>query len=113
MPQQPARRNLYFDAGPDVPPLTLAYGAGGHYALLYAQAGWQPDRREVPQQRAYISDPSFYPTTAATDPLTVAWGAGGRYWLLYNTAAEHVDRRVVPQQRRYVCDPTLLATAQL
>lgn len=71
------------------------------------------DRREMPQQRPYISDPSFYPTTAPTDPLALAWGVGGTYWLLYNTAALDVDRREAPQQRRYVSDPGLLATALL
>ncbi len=71
------------------------------------------DRREVPQQRAYISDPSFYPTVPPTDPLTLAWGVGGTYWLIYNTAAVTVDRRDVPQQRAYVSDPSLLATALL
>jgi len=71
------------------------------------------DRREGPQQRLYISDPSFYPTTAPTDPLTLAWGAGGTYWLIYNVAALNVDRREAPQQRRYISDPGLLATALL
>lgn len=113
MPQQPARQVWYFDAGPDVPPLTVAFGDGGGYWARYNQAGWQPDRREVPQQRAYISDPSFYPTIPPLDPLTVAWGAGGAYWWLYNTAAGQVDRREVPQQRRYVSDPATLAGALL
>jgi hypothetical protein len=71
------------------------------------------DRREVPQQRAYISDPSSYPTVPPTDPLTVAWGGGGAYWTLYNTAAIYIDRRQVPQQRRYISDPRLLLTALL
>jgi hypothetical protein len=113
VPQQPNRWTVYFDAGPDSPPLTLSWGAGGRYWALYNQAGWQPDRREVPQQRAYISDPSTYPTVPPTDPLTVAWGAGGHYWLLYNTAGLYVDRRLVPQQRRYISDPGLLLTALL
>jgi hypothetical protein len=76
-------------------------------------AGAYVDRREMPQQRGYLSDPSFYPTTATIDPLTVAWGAGGTYWLLYNTPALQVDRRESPQQRRYVSDPSLLLTALL
>ncbi len=67
----------------------------------------------MPQQRAYISDPSFYPTPNATDPLTLAWGVGGTYWLIYTTAALDVDRREAPQQRRYVSDPGLLTTALL
>lgn len=112
-PRQPTRQAWYFDAGPDVPPLTLAYGDGGTYWATYNQAGWQPDRREMPQQRLYVSDPSFYPTTAPADPLTLAWGAGGPLWLLYNTAALDVDRREAPQQRRYLSDPGLLASALL
>lgn len=113
MPQQPARQTWYFDAGPGTPPLTLAWGADGNLVLLYNTAGWQPDRRLVPQQRSYISDPSFYPVVAPIDPLTVAWGAGGPYWHLYNTAADQIDRRLVPQQRAYISDPTLLSTALL
>ena len=70
-------------------------------------------RREVPQQRAYISDPSFYPAIPPTDPLTIAWGAGGVYWHLYNQPADVTDRREVPQQRAYVSDPLLLAAALL
>ncbi len=71
------------------------------------------DRREVPQQRTYISDPSFYPSIAPTDPLTLAWGVGGTYWLIYNTAALQVSRRLVPTQRDYRSDPALLLTALL
>ena len=67
----------------------------------------QTDRREVPQQRPYISDPSFYPTAGATDPLTVAWGAGGTYWHLYNDV--RVERRM-PQQRAYISDPSFYPT---
>lgn len=71
------------------------------------------DRREMPQQRPYLSDPSFYPTTTPTDPLTLAWGAGGTYWLIYNLPAVDVDRREVPTQRAYISDPNLLLTALL
>lgn len=78
----------------------------------YAAADYT-DRREMPQQRPCISDPSFYPTTTPTDPLTLAYGAGGTYWQLYNTAALTVDRREVPQQHRYISDPGLLGTALL
>lgn len=35
VPQQPKRQTLYFDAGPGLPPLTLAWGAGGAYWHLY------------------------------------------------------------------------------
>jgi hypothetical protein len=81
--------------------------------LLDNRAATHTDRREVPQQRPYISDPSFYPTIAPTDPLTLAWGVEGHYWLLYNQPAMYTDRRGVPQQRAYVSDPGLLLTAQL
>ena len=86
-------------------------GGGDTIRYYLAAAYW--DRREVPEQRAYVSDPSFYPSGAVTDPLTVAWGAGGPYWHLYNRAADVTDRREVPQQRSYVADPLLLATALL
>jgi hypothetical protein len=81
--------------------------------LAWNRAATHVDRRQYPQQRAYLSDPSFYPTIAPTDPLTLAWGAGGAYWLLYNRAATHTDRRLVPQQRERESEPGLLASALL
>jgi hypothetical protein len=66
----------------------------------YNQAAVHADRREVPQQRLYISDPSTYPQFPPTNPLTLAWGVGGTYWLLYNTAALQVGRREVPAAAR-------------
>lgn len=109
-PQQPARQGytpgLLDAAELEGPLLAGDIRRHGHPASY-------TDRREVPQQRAYISDPSFYPTVPPTDPLTLAYGAGGTYWLLYNTAAVEVDRRESPQQRRYVSDPGLLGTALL
>jgi hypothetical protein len=110
MPQQPARL---------ADPLLIATALlenellGGADTIRHYLAAAYWDRREVPQQRPYISDPSFYPSGAVTDPLTVAWGAGGPYWHLYNRAADVTDRREVPQQRAYVSDPLLLATALL
>ena len=110
MPRQPDRDATtpgLLDTALLEPPLLA-----GDTKRQYAAADYT-DRREVPLQRLYISDPSFYPSTTPTDPLTLAWGAGGTYWQLYNTAALDVDRREVPQQRRYVSDPGLLSTAQL
>jgi hypothetical protein len=110
MPQQPPRRaftpGLLDSAELEGPLLAGDLRRHGHAAVY-------TDRREMPQQRSYISDPSVYPTVDPTDPLTVAHGAGGAYWLLYNGAALRVDRRRVPQQRRYLSDPGLLATALL
>jgi hypothetical protein len=110
MPQQPARVATtpgLLDTALLEPPLLA-----GDTRRQYAAADYT-DRREMPQQRPYISDPSFYPTSAPTDPLTLAYGAGGTYWQLYNTAALDYDRREVPQQRRYVSDPGLLSSALL
>lgn len=110
MPQQPARQGytpgLLDSAQLEGPLLAGDIRRHGHAAIY-------TDRREMPQQRTYISDPSFYPTVPPTDPLTLAYGAGGTYWLLYNTAAVEADRRESPQQRRYVSDPGLLGTALL
>jgi hypothetical protein len=110
MPQQPPRSGnspgLLDDALLE-PPLL-----GGDVRRHRAAAGYW-DRREVPQQRPYVSDPSFYPTVAPTDPLTFAWGVGGHYWLIYNQAAMLVDRREMPQQRLYESDPSLLSSALL
>jgi hypothetical protein len=101
------------DAPIVIDPLTVAFGAGGNLWHLYNTATDQVSRAWFPKQRAYLSDPSFYPTVPPTDPLTLAWGAGGTYWLLYNVAAVTVDRREVPQQRLYISDPGLLLTALL
>jgi hypothetical protein len=101
------------DAPIVIDPLTVAFGAGGNLWHLYNTAADQVSRAWFPKQRAYLSDPSFYPTVPPTDPLTLAWGAGGTYWLLYNVAAVTVDRREVPQQRLYISDPGLLLTALL
>lgn len=40
-------------------PLTLAWGAGGTYWLIYNTAALDVDRREAPQQRRYVSDPAL------------------------------------------------------
>jgi hypothetical protein len=110
MPQQPSRE-AFTPGLLDTAELEDALLAGdihrhGHPAIY-------TDRREMPQQRPYISDPSFYPSVTPTDPLTLAFGAGGTYWQVYNTAATGTDRRRVPQQRAYISDPGLLATALL
>ena len=52
-------------------PLTVAWGVGGHYWLLYNQAAMYVDRREVPQQREYESDPSLLLTALLEGPLLV------------------------------------------
>jgi hypothetical protein len=110
MPQQPARQaftpGLLDTAELEGPLLAGDLRRHGHAAVY-------TDRRAVPQQRQYVSDPSFYPALATSDPLALAYGAGGHYWLLYNQAALAMDRREVPQQRAYVSDPQLLATALL
>lgn len=110
MPQQPQRLAdpLLIGTALLEPPLL-----GQADSYHHVQAGIYTDRRLVPQQRPYISDPSFYPSGAVTDPLTLAWGAGGTYWLLYNQPALLTDRREVPQQRTYNSDPLLLTTALL
>lgn len=83
---------------------------GGADVARHSTGATHANRRLIPQQRPYISDPSFYPDL---DPLTVAFGPGGHYWLLCNTAALTVDRRLIPRQRPYVSDPGLLDTALL
>lgn len=81
--------------------------------MTHGEAATHGERRLVPQQRAYISDPSTYPAAPATDPLTLAYGAGGGYWHLYNRIGDLVERREYPAQRAYVSDPRLLGTALL
>lgn len=111
MPQQPVRQG-YTPGLLDVAELENELLGGAEIAKRNLPAT-HADRREVPQQRSYISDPSAYPTTAPTDPLTLAWGVGGPLWWLYSTAAAQVDRREVPRQRGYISDPALLVTALL
>lgn len=106
MPQQPARLTYLITSG-----LLENELLGGADSGRHAYAAAFTDRRSVPQQRPYLSDPTFYPTVDPTDPLTVAYGTGGHYWLIYNTAALAVDRRLAPQQRPYQSDPGLLSTA--
>ena len=110
-----AQRLLVSDPNLLIPPAPFDPTLGGQEDLgrRWRQAATHYDRREYPQQRPYLSDPSFYPTLTPSDPLTVAWGADGNYWHLYNRAADITDRREMPQQRPYVSDPLLLTTALL
>jgi hypothetical protein len=67
--------------------------------LAWNRAATHGDRRLVPQQRPYISDPSTYPAPPpATDPLLGAGAVGGDTWRRINLPA-FADRREVPQQR--------------
>lgn len=50
-------------------PLTLAWGAGGTYWLIYNTAALDVDRREAPQQRRYISDPALLATALLENEL--------------------------------------------
>lgn len=61
VPAQPPRRTLYFDAGPDVPPLTLAFGAGGAYWHLYNR----PSR-----PRPFWPVPAPFPVSGVCDCMT-------------------------------------------
>jgi hypothetical protein len=88
----------------------LGFAAGTAFLRVIAAAYW--DRREVPQQRVCVSDPSLLAVTDA-DPLTLnppqsdasdAWRAA--------IVPAFYDRREVPQQRTYY-DPSLLAAAEL
>jgi hypothetical protein len=93
-------------------PLTVAYGAGGTYWLLYNTAALTVDRREVPQQRPYRSDPPLLASSLLENELL--GGAGTMLRAL--VPATHTDRREVPAQRPVFvqllppvpADPTLL-----
>jgi hypothetical protein len=66
--------------------------------LAWNRAATHADRRLVPQQRPYISDPSTYPQPAPdADPLLLAAAVGGDLWRRVNLPA-FADRREVPQQ---------------
>jgi hypothetical protein len=66
--------------------------------LAWSRAATHGDRRLVPQQRPYISDPSTYPVPPPVPaPLVGAGAGGGDTWRRYNTPA-YYDRREVPQQ---------------
>jgi hypothetical protein len=100
MPQQPPRL---------ADPLLIATAelenellGGGDTARHYLVSAWI-DRREVPAQRPYISDPSAYPPQNNLDPLLAGAGYLDGH---QHQAATHYDRREVPAQRAYVSDPS-------
>jgi hypothetical protein len=102
MPQQPSRE-AFTPGLLDTAELEDALLAGdihrhGHPAIY-------TDRREMPQQRPYISDPGLL-ATALLEGVLLGSGDTIRHLTWFT------DRRAVPQQRVYN-DPTLLATALL
>jgi hypothetical protein len=66
----------------------VAWGAGGTYWLLYNTAALQVDRRKVPQQRRYISDPGLLASALLENELL-----GGGDLLRHYLAAAYTDRR--------------------
>jgi hypothetical protein len=76
---------------------------------LYLQAAAIRDRRLVPQQRAYVSDPLLLTTAELENELLGGATTASRYL----RAATHVDRRLVPQQRQLESEPAMLGTAEL
>lgn len=83
-------------------PLTVAWGAGGLYWLLYNTAALLTDRREVPQQRERESGPALLATALLENELLGGADLVRRVW----TPATHADRREVPPQRPYLSDPS-------
>lgn len=79
-PLQPPRQTLYFDAGPDSPPLTLAWGAGG--SLWHRYNPRRPDRWWPVVVRAgadlAVIVPGVFASTAAGAVLSAASSAGQR-----------------------------------
>lgn len=76
-------------------PLTVAWGAGGLYWLLYNTAALFADRREVPRQPDRESDPGLL-LTSLLEGVLLGGADVSRRTL---TAATHADRREVPAQR--------------
>jgi hypothetical protein len=89
-------------------PLTVAWGVGGTYWLIYNSAALDVDRRESPQQRRYISDPGLLASALLENELL-----GGAETVKRHQPATHADRREVPVWRLYISDPNLLTTALL
>jgi hypothetical protein len=93
-------------------PLTVAWGVGGTYWLLYNTAALMVDRRQVPQQRRYVSDPATLASALLENELL----GGATAFVRRLMPATHADRRQVPWQRPVVvqllppvpADPTLL-----
>lgn len=84
--------------GPAPVPFDPTLGGWPADWLTYSRAATHGDRRLVPQQRPYISDPGFYPLPPNTaDPLLLAGAVGGDLWRRYLLPA-FADRREVPQQ---------------
>jgi hypothetical protein len=114
VPWQPARISdpSFYPQFPPTDPLTVAYGVGGTYWLLYNTAAEQVDRRQVPQQRRYVSDPATLASALLENELL----GGATAFVRRFTPSTHGDRRQVPTQRTAVvlvvppvpADPTLL-----
>lgn len=84
--------------GPAPTPFDPLLGGWPMDWLAWSRAATHADRRLVPQQRPYISDPGFYPLPPNTaDPLLLAGAVGGDTWRRVNLPA-YADRREVPQQ---------------
>ena len=97
-PYQP-KRDAYTPGLLDQALLENELLGGAQNPRTYDTAATHADRREAPQQRAYLSDPSFYPAAAAPangSDVTEAW------WGTDTDAFYHV-------QKILISDPSLLA----
>lgn len=106
MPQQPKRDATtpgLLDAAELEGPLLA-----GDVRRSYAVAAYA-DRREMPQQRPYVSDPLLLTTAQLENVLLGGVDIARRYSL----PAVSYDRRETVAQRPYGGDPSLLATAEL
>ncbi len=109
MPQQRAYISdpSFYPTTTPTDPLTLAWGAGGTYWLIYNTAALDVDRRESPQQRRYISDPGLLASALLENELLGGSETTKRHLPAY------ADRRESPTQRPRISDPALLLTALL
>ncbi len=71
----------FYPLVPPTDPLTLAFGAGGSYWLLYNTAALQVDRRLVARERAYVSDPALLTMALLEDVLLGSADDLRRHWL--------------------------------
>lgn len=105
MPQQPKRDATtpgLLDTALLEPPLL---GAGDDLRRHCGTADYY-DRREVPQQRTYVSPPDLLNTAQLENELLGGATTAPRH----RVAATHADRREMPQQRAYISDPSFYPT---
>lgn len=84
----------FYPATTPTDPLTVAWGAGGMYWLLYNGAALNVSRREVPQQNRYQSVPGMLLTALLESPLLGGIDSATRQGAWFGTPARETGYQV-------------------